>query len=166
MQKPKSTVEETDEFLKVTRSFKSFDRVKVQICSQVNRGLLSPTIQLFKLTDKILACVEHRNFPTTCFAKTLHKRPTKKFSDIAEYVELWKPVLMMEIATSAVRENDAIMLSNLRASFVRDLKGMQTICYFKFNCYLIFCLNYYTFNFFYAMLSSVILYVTQFVVLI
>ena len=133
VQKPESTVEETDEFLKITRSFKTFDRVKVQICSEINRGLLSPTIQLFKLTDKILACVEHRNSPTTCFAKTSHKRPTNKFSDIAEYVKLWKPVLMMEIATSAIRENDAIMLSNLCASFVRDLKGMKRIYYFKLD---------------------------------
>ena len=122
--KTDSTEEETVEFLKVTRSFNTFDPVKVQICSQMNRGLLSPTIQLFKLTDKILACVEHRSFPTTCFAKTSHKRPTNtEVSDITEYVQLWKPVLMMEIATSAVRENDAITLSNVCVSLVRDLKG-------------------------------------------
>ena len=125
VEKPQSNEQETDEFLKVTRSFKTFDRVKVQICSQMNRGLLSPTIQLFKLTDKILACVEHRNFPTTCFAKTSHKRPTNtEVSDITEYVQLWKPVLMMEIATSAVRENDALTLSNLCVSLARDSKGM------------------------------------------
>ena len=130
--RPESNEEETDEFLKVTRSFKPFDRVKVQICSQMNRGLLSPTIQLFKLTDKIHACVEHRNFPTTCFAKTSHKRPTNtEVSDITEYVQLWKPVLMMEIATSAVRENDALTLSNLCVSLVRDPKGRWTTYLFN-----------------------------------
>ena len=124
VEKPESTEIENDEFLKVTRSFKPFDRVKIQICSQMNRGLLSPTIQLFKLTDNIHACVEHRNFPTTCFAKTSHKRPTNtEVSDITEYVQLWKPVLMMEIATSAVRENDAVTLSNLCVSLVQGPKG-------------------------------------------
>jgi hypothetical protein len=122
--KPETSEKETDEFLKVVKSFKPYDRVKVQICSQMTRGILSPAIQLFKLTDKLHACIEHRSFPTTCFAKTSYKRPTNtEVSDITEYVKLWKPVLMMEIATSAVRENDVITLSNLRVSFAQDSKG-------------------------------------------
>jgi hypothetical protein len=122
--KPEPSEKETDEFLKVVKSFKPYDRVKVQICSQMTRGILSPAIQLFKLTDKLHACIEHRSFPTTCFAKTSYKRPTNtEVSDITEYVKLWKPVLMMEIATSAVRENDVITLSNLRVSFAQDSKG-------------------------------------------
>jgi hypothetical protein len=122
--KPEPSEKETDEFLKVTREFKPFDRVKVQISSQMSRGVLSPAIQLFKVTNTIHACVEHRSFPTTCFAKTTYKRPADtEFSHITEYVQLWRPVLMMEIATSAVRENDVIILSNLRVCFARDTKG-------------------------------------------
>jgi hypothetical protein len=33
---------------------------------------------------------------------------------------------MMEIATSAVRENDVIILSDLRVCFARDTKGKVT----------------------------------------
>ena len=117
---------ETDLFLKVTKFFKPFDRVKVQICSQISRGVLSPSIQLFKLTDKIHACIEHRSNPTTCFAKTSYKRPTNtKISDITDYVKLWKPVLMMEIATSAVRDDDVITLSNLRVNLECVSKGID-----------------------------------------
>ena len=122
--KPEPSEIETDEFIKVTRSFKPYDRVKVQISSQMSRGILSPAVQLFKLTDTIHACIEHRNSPSTCFAKTPYKRPTNtEVSDITEYEKIWKPVLMMEIATSAVRENDVIILSNLRVCFARDTKG-------------------------------------------
>lgn len=110
---------ETDECLMVTKSFKPFNRVKVQVCSHISGGVLSPTIQLFKLTDTIHACVEHRSSPTTCFAKISHKRPTRDFK-ISEYVQHWKPVLMLEIATSAVRQNDVIILSNLFVSLERD----------------------------------------------
>ena len=124
MAKPEPSVKETDEFLKVTRSFKAYDRVKVQISSQVNRGVLSPCIQLFQITDKIHACVEHRSFPTTCFAKTSYKRPTNTdVSDIKEYIRIWKPVLMLEIATSAVREDDVITFSNLRVNLAKDSAG-------------------------------------------
>ena len=90
----------------------------------MSRGVLSPAIQLFQLTDTIHACVEHRGFPTICFAKTPYKRPTNtEISNVTEYVQLWKPVLMMEIATSAVREDDVITLSNLGVSLTRDTKG-------------------------------------------
>ncbi|CAB4019283.1 Hypothetical predicted protein, partial [Paramuricea clavata] len=126
--KPGPSAKETDEVLKVTRYFKPCDRVKVQLCSQMTRGVLSPAIQLFKLTDvcdEIHACVEHRSSPTTCFAKTAQKRPTNaRFPHITEYVKQWKPVLMMEIVTSAVREDDIIFLSNLLVSLERDSKGM------------------------------------------
>jgi hypothetical protein len=96
----------------------------VQICCQMSQGVLSPTIQLFKLTDQIHACIQHRSFPIICFAKTSHMRLTNTvFYDITEYVKFWKPVLMMEIVTSAVRDDDVIILSNLLVSLVRDSKG-------------------------------------------
>ena len=121
---PEPSEKETEEYLEVTRSFKPYDRVKVQISSQMSRGVLSPAIQLFKITDTIHACVEHQTFPITCFAKIPYKHPSNTdISDITEYVQLWKPVLMMEIADSAVRENNVTMLSNLGVSLVRDAKG-------------------------------------------
>ncbi|XP_028391339.1 helicase with zinc finger domain 2-like isoform X2 [Dendronephthya gigantea] len=141
--KPEPSEKETDGFYEVTKSFRPYERVKVQICPQMTRGVLSPAIQLFKLTDQIHACVEHRSFPTTCFAKTSHRRPNKtaKFSDIENYVRLWKPVLMMEIATSAVRENNVITLSNLRVNFARvETSGLVTM---NFDLSLEYCDNHF-----------------------
>ena len=117
---------ENDEFLEVIRSFKPYDRVKVQMCSRINQGVLSPTVQLFEVANKIFACVEHRSSPTTCFANTELKRPSdsdSEIDDVEVYVEVWKPVLMMEIVTSAVHEGDVVILSNLLVSFVRDSQG-------------------------------------------
>ena len=125
--KPEPSERETDEFYELIKCFKPYGRVKVQVSPQMSRGVISPSIQLFKLTKLMHACVEHRSFPTTCFAKTSHKRPTKTMvPDITEYVRLWKPVLMMEIATSAVQEDDVITFSNLRVNFARDSKGKDT----------------------------------------
>ncbi|XP_028391332.1 LOW QUALITY PROTEIN: uncharacterized protein LOC114516140 [Dendronephthya gigantea] len=126
--KPEPSESETYEFYELNRSFKTYSRVKVQVSPQMSRGVISPSVQLFKLTNQMYACIEHRSFPTTCFAKTSHRRPTKtKVSDIAEYVKVWKPVLMMEIATSAVHEDDVITFSNLRVNFERDSKGLVTM---------------------------------------
>ena len=94
------------------------------MCSRVNQGVLSPTVQLFEIANKILACVEHRSFPTTCFANTELKRPRDtRIYDVETYVKVWKPVLMMEIVTSAVHEGDVVILSNLLVSFVQDSQG-------------------------------------------
>ena len=126
--KPEPSEKETEEFFVIARSFQPCDRVKVQLSPQMNGGVLSPSIQLFKITNEIHACVEHRSHPTTCFAKISHDRPTNaKFCNITEYVRLWKPVLMLEIVTSAVRDDDVITLSNLRVSFARDSMGRYNV---------------------------------------
>jgi hypothetical protein len=117
--KPEPSEKETEEFFEITKLFQPCDRVKVQLSAQMNRGVLSPTIQLFKLTSEIHACVEHRSQPTTCFANNSHKRPSNIYH-IEEYVELWKPVLMLEIVTSAVRDDDVIILSNLCVCFAQE----------------------------------------------
>ena len=133
---PEPSEKETEEFFEITKSFQPYDRVKVQLSPQMNGGVLSPSIQLFKITNEIHACVEHRSQATTCFAKTSPDRPTDaKFYDIAEYVRLWKPVLMLEIVTSAVREDDVITLCNLRVSFARDPKGRYTVIVLLFKVF-------------------------------
>ena len=119
--KSQSETQETVDFLTVKKSFKSCDTVRVQLCSQVSRGILSPTIQLFEITKKIHVCLEHRNSPTTCFVKSSAQNASyKEYSDIEEYVSLWRPVLMMEITTSAVQEDDTITLINLEVKFSRE----------------------------------------------
>lgn len=131
---------ENDEFLEVIRSFNPYDRVKVQMCSRVNQGVLSPTVQLFEIANRIFACVEHRNSPTTCFANTELKRPKDTpIYDVETYVEVWKPVLMMEIVTSAVHEGDVVILSNLLVSFAQDFQGkwdncVESLTNFKIDC--------------------------------
>lgn len=112
---------ETDQFLSVTKSFKSCDAVKVQLCSKVSRGILSPTIQLFQITDKMHVCLEHRNSPKQCFVKCSAQNAFQtQYDDIENYISLRKPVLMMEITTSAVQEDDTITLFNLPVKFLRE----------------------------------------------
>ena len=119
-----ATEAESDEFLKITRSFKPYDRVKVQMCSRVDKAVLSPSVQLFEIANEIFACIEHRSFPTTCFANTKLERPKDiKIGDVHTYVNVWKPVLMMEIVTSAVNEGDVVILSNLLVGFTQDSQG-------------------------------------------
>ena len=86
----------------------------------MSRGVLAPIVQLYKITDRFYACVEHRKSPTTCFSFTAHKQPSDyACSSIKEYVALWKPILMMEMATSAVSDDDVIILWNLCVNFVK-----------------------------------------------
>ena len=122
---------EKDEFLEVVRYFEPYDRVKVQMRCQMNQGVLSPSIQLFEIANKIFACVEHRSSSTACFAKIPQRGPKDtRLGDIRDYVRAWKPVLMLEIVTSAVHEDDFATLSNLRVSFARDFEGKYCILFF------------------------------------
>lgn len=108
----------TDQLIQVKQSLRSLDQITVQLCSNASRGLLIPEIQLLKITDIFYSCIEHRTLPTTCFAKVPTQKPykNKPYDDIEQYVNLWKPVLMMEIVTSAIAENDVIILFNLHAN--------------------------------------------------
>ena len=109
---------ETSLVLKVT------DSVKVQLSANDTGGLMSPDIQLFNLACGIDICLEHRKLSDKCFstaASSKASQPSYRF--INRYVYLWRPVLEMEAATVAVKNDDTIILQNIEVNWRKDEDG-------------------------------------------
>ncbi|XP_046550029.1 LOW QUALITY PROTEIN: helicase with zinc finger domain 2-like [Haliotis rubra] len=86
----------------------------VQIAAEVNKGLLTPKVQLLHLTPKLDICLEHRTSPMKCFTGSTAKpasRPT--YSSERDYQQCWMPIIGMEAATRAVESLESIIVHNV-----------------------------------------------------
>ena len=97
------------------------DSVTVQLSANDSGGLMSPEIQLFNLAPGIDVCLEHRKLADTCFSTAASKKASQpSYRYINTYVHLWRPVLEMEAATVAVRNDDTIILQNIEVTWGED----------------------------------------------
>ena len=101
---------------------KKFDIVHLQLSAQMYNGILRPEVQLFNITPNLLICLEHRKHPGQCFATTARYYASKKrYASVKEYVEAWKPVLAMEAATEAVKDNEGFAIHHLEVKW-KDIR--------------------------------------------
>ncbi|XP_048248196.1 helicase with zinc finger domain 2-like isoform X1 [Haliotis rufescens] len=86
----------------------------VQIATEVNKGLLTPTVQLLHLTPRLDICLEHRTSPMKCFTSNTAKPASRAtYSSEGEYQQCWLPVIGMEAATRAVQSQESIIVHNV-----------------------------------------------------
>ena len=84
----------------------------------MTRGILQPDIQIFKADPHIHICIEHHRYPRESFAHTArHQASRERYGTIDEYIRAWKPVLAMEAATEAVKENDGFIIEDLKVKW-------------------------------------------------
>ena len=95
-------------------SLRRFDAVQVQLSAHVTNGMLDPQIQLFKINPDVHICIEHRTYPSMCFATTKRYRASQRhYSSLDKYIAAWEPVLAMEAATVAVDEANEFTIHDL-----------------------------------------------------
>ena len=113
---------ETDShFYEKSLPLKSYDFFSVQLCPHMTRGILEPDIQLFKINPHIIICIEHRRYPRESFAHTArHQASRERYGSIDEYINAWKPVLAMEAATGAVKENDGFIIEQINVVWEQE----------------------------------------------
>ena len=103
-----------DHFYEKKVTLRKYDFLSVQLCPHMIRGILEPDVQVFKVDAHLNVCIEHRKYPRESFSHTArHQASRERYESIDEYVEAWKPVLAMEAATEAVKENDGFTIENL-----------------------------------------------------
>ena len=103
---------------------RKYDFFPVQLCPHMIRGILVPDIQLFKVNTHLNICIEHRRYPRESFAHTaLHQASRERYETIDEYIQAWKPVLAMEAATGAVKENDGFVIEQVSIKWKKE-KGV------------------------------------------
>ncbi|XP_068761024.1 3'-5' exoribonuclease HELZ2-like isoform X3 [Montipora capricornis] len=107
-----------------TLVMKKYDFFPVQLCPHMIRGILVPDIQLFKVNAHLNICIEHRRYPRESFAHTArHQASRERYETIDEYIQAWKPVLAMEAATGAVKENDGFVIEQVSIQWKKE-KGV------------------------------------------
>ena len=104
-----------DHFYEKKVTLRRYDFLSVQLCPHMIRGILEPEVQVFKVDAHLNICIQHRKHPRESFSHTArHQASREWYESIHEYVEAWKPVLAMEAATEAVKENDGFTIENLK----------------------------------------------------
>ena len=118
-------------FYEKSLRLKNYDYFSVQLSPHMTRGILQPDIQLFKINTHLNICIEHRKYPRESFAHTArHQASREHYGTIDEYINTWKPVLAMEAATEAVRENDGFVIEELNVVWEQDdgsVNGVVTL---------------------------------------
>ena len=108
-------------FIEASQVLKVADNVSVQLSANNIGGLMSPEIQLFNLAPGIDICLEHRKLSDKCFATRASEEASQQlYKSIKKYVHVWRPVLDMEAATVAVKNDDTIILHNLEVKWNED----------------------------------------------
>ena len=111
-------------FIETSLVLKAADNVSVQLSSNDSGGLLSPEIQLFNLAPGVNICIEHRKLTDKCFATLASEEASQQlYKSVKKYVHVWRPVLDMEAATVAVKNDDTILLQNLEVKWSEDDDG-------------------------------------------
>ncbi|XP_022109839.1 helicase with zinc finger domain 2-like isoform X2 [Acanthaster planci] len=100
-------------FVHFQRSFRRGDVVKVQLNASVQRGILSPCLQLVFLTPKLSLCAEHRGNSIESFAKVAEHRPSAKIDSTERYKAIWLPILRMISAHNAVVSDESCVIHDV-----------------------------------------------------
>lgn len=113
-----SSEETVDHFYEKSIALRKYEFFSVQLCPHMTRGILQPDIQMFKVDAHLNICIEHRRYPRESFAHTArHQASRERYGTIDEYIKAWKPVLAMEAATEAVKENDGFIIEDLNVTW-------------------------------------------------
>ena len=96
--------------------------VSVQVSSELQKGILSPSLQLFDMTCSIKHCLQHTRDPIKFLSKYSMLRTRKVYASPEEYLNIWLPLHEMEAVTSAV-DDDSISINNVQVCFVTKRNG-------------------------------------------
>ena len=128
---PPSSSEEAFHFYEKKLALKKYNFLSVQLCPHMTRGILQPDIQMVNVNRYLNICIEHQKYPRESFAHTArHQASREQYESIDEYINAWKPVLAMEAATEAVKENDGFVIEHLSVEWEKldeSLTGFFTL---------------------------------------
>jgi len=89
-----------------------------QFTAKISEGILQPVVRLVSLTHDKNICIEHQRDPVHVFVASVATKKVKHtYQAIEEYQNIWLPILNMEAATNAVRNNESIVCSHVPVIF-------------------------------------------------
>lgn len=100
------------------------DSVSIQLSASSTEAFISPEVQCFNLSPDINICLEHRKLADKCFVTAASGKDSQQcYKSINAYVYDWRPVVAMEAATVAVKNDDTFTLQNLEVKWREDESG-------------------------------------------
>ncbi|KAL1786311.1 helicase with zinc finger protein domain 2 [Sigmodon hispidus] len=108
------------QFIEVAYELSRGDTLQVQLGASLQRGFLAPILQLWTVVPGFSLCLEHMERPGDCFSGHVHQALQDRYQKVIEYSRVWGPLCALESLTSAVTENDSIVLQDVHISWDRD----------------------------------------------
>lgn len=117
----------SEHYAELSLRIKQGEAVEVQLGTATARGLLTPAIQLFVVHPKFEICLDHVKDPIMSFSKYALHSSRNSYNSYMDYQAIWKPLCEMESASSAVAENESILIEDValkwETSPQKNLKG-------------------------------------------
>ncbi|XP_051996512.1 LOW QUALITY PROTEIN: helicase with zinc finger domain 2 [Xyrauchen texanus] len=107
-----SGTDQSKHYAELSLRLKQGEAVEVQLGTATDRGLMAPAVQLFIVHPKFEICLEHVKDPIKCFSKYALNSSRTSYSTYMHYQAIWKPMCEMESVSSAVAENESIVLED------------------------------------------------------
>ncbi|XP_077997754.1 3'-5' exoribonuclease HELZ2-like [Glandiceps talaboti] len=130
-------------FCQFQRTYSCGEVMEVQLCTEMRRGVLTPTVQQFNVTPKLDICLEHRGKPVTCFAEIAGERTAalKSKRTIADYQRVWKNLVSMVTANSAVTAGETVVIHNIGIQWSNVEEGDKSFFEGIFRLPVQFCMD-------------------------
>ncbi|XP_035692651.1 helicase with zinc finger domain 2-like [Branchiostoma floridae] len=128
----KSSAKEFQRYNKTIEvTYSPCDVLQVQLTTEMYRGLLTPTIQLLKLTPAVDICLEHRRDPVRVFAtRTGDMASKERYESLKEYARLWRQVVEMEAAYSSNSGENVVTIMGIKIQWKKkrgEIQGTFTV---------------------------------------
>ncbi|XP_061163419.1 helicase with zinc finger domain 2-like [Saccostrea echinata] len=113
---------DSNQTCKFSLSFNYGQIVVVQMAGEPEHGMMMPMPQLLDLTNNVKLCLQHARDPVNVLAEFASKATKESYASCKEYVNIWIPILSMEIATLSV-EDESFTITDLPITFTSKRKG-------------------------------------------
>ncbi|XP_053394348.1 helicase with zinc finger domain 2-like [Mercenaria mercenaria] len=91
--------------------------VEVQVSAEPDRGLLSPKLTLYRMTNNVKFCLQHLADPVRHLFRYAIRTSCDEYKNVHDYLDRWLPIMLMESSTGAVRNEENFCINNVPVSF-------------------------------------------------
>ncbi|XP_077785536.1 3'-5' exoribonuclease HELZ2 isoform X3 [Podarcis muralis] len=107
-------------YVELSLELSAGDVLCLQLTTDVQRGFLVPSLQLWTVAPGFDVCLQHSEKPIDCFSKYATLASKEIYKDASDYRRVWLPISDMEAASCAVAENDSIVLHDVKISWEKQ----------------------------------------------
>ncbi|NXH15578.1 HELZ2 Helicase, partial [Bucco capensis] len=108
-------------YVELTQELSTGDTLQLQLTTDVHRGFLVPSVQLWCVTPGFDVCLQHTEKPIECFSAYATLPSKNTYRDPKDYSEVWLPMSAMESAVCAVAaHDDSIILHDVRITWAEQ----------------------------------------------